>query len=151
MISPSIIRTVAPFRLAAFPTFKTFLAPICYHNRQLSTSTLCRNFLSTKQSHQEATSPHKREHSYQSLVCLLISVLVPEELSDSSSPRTSALTKHDAVSTIPDMVRGDWVLFHPVYKPDELKAVEVFLPNSIPYLFSSCLLGSASRAKDCFR
>jgi len=23
------------------------------------------------------------------------------------------------------MVRGDWVLFHPVYQPDELKAVEV--------------------------
>ena len=23
------------------------------------------------------------------------------------------------------MVRGDWVLFHPVYTPDELKAVEV--------------------------
>lgn len=28
------------------------------------------------------------------------------------------------------MVRGDWVLFHPVYQPDELKAVEVFLIQS---------------------
>ncbi|KAJ7140091.1 AOX, alternative oxidase mitochondrial precursor [Mycena crocata] len=38
---------------------------------------------------------------------------------------TSQLTKPDAVSTVPTMVRGDWVLFHPVYSPEELKAVEV--------------------------
>ncbi|KAL4250076.1 Alternative oxidase [Abortiporus biennis] len=37
----------------------------------------------------------------------------------------SALTKDDAVSTIPTMVKGDWVLFHPVYTPQELKSVEV--------------------------
>jgi hypothetical protein len=36
-----------------------------------------------------------------------------------------ALTKEDGVSTVPTMVRGDWVLFHPVYTPEELKAVEV--------------------------
>jgi len=41
---------------------------------------------------------------------------------DNSSP---ALTKPDGVSTVPTMVRGDWVLFHPVYTPEELKAVEV--------------------------
>ncbi|KZP33528.1 alternative oxidase [Athelia psychrophila] len=35
-----------------------------------------------------------------------------------------ALTKQDAVGTVP-MVRGDWVLFHPVYTQEELKAVEV--------------------------
>lgn len=29
------------------------------------------------------------------------------------------------MSTVPEMVRGDWVLFHPVYSPAELKAVEV--------------------------
>jgi len=110
MISPSIIRTaLPPFRLAAFSTSKAFLTATVtsYHStRQLSTSSLCRNSLSGKRSHQDATSPHK----------------LPEELSDSG---TSALTKHDAVSTIPVMVRGDWVLFHPVYQPDELKAVEV--------------------------
>lgn len=43
----------------------------------------------------------------------------------SSSPSSSQLTKPDAVSTVPTTVRGDWVLFHPVYTPEELKAVEV--------------------------
>ena len=38
---------------------------------------------------------------------------------------SQALTKQDGVSTVPTMVRGDWVLFHPVYTPEELKAVEV--------------------------
>jgi hypothetical protein len=38
---------------------------------------------------------------------------------------TSQLTKPDAVSTVPTMVRGDWVLFHPVYTPEEMKAVQV--------------------------
>lgn len=38
---------------------------------------------------------------------------------------SQALTKPDGVSTVPTMVRGDWVLFHPVYTPEELKAVEV--------------------------
>ncbi|KAJ7674062.1 alternative oxidase-domain-containing protein [Mycena polygramma] len=37
----------------------------------------------------------------------------------------SLLTKPDAVSTVPTMVRGDWVLFHPVYTPEEVKAVHV--------------------------
>ncbi|KAJ7279970.1 AOX, alternative oxidase mitochondrial precursor [Mycena rebaudengoi] len=36
-----------------------------------------------------------------------------------------SLTKPDAVSTVPTMVRGDWVLFHPVYTQEEIKAVEV--------------------------
>jgi len=112
MISPSIIKTAPPFRLqlwaAAFSSSKApFLTTICYRNRQFSTSSLRRNSLKAKQSHQEATSPHK------------------QDLPGSSSPGTSALTRHDAVSTIPVMVRGDWVLFHPVYQPAELKAVEV--------------------------
>ncbi|KAJ6552045.1 AOX, alternative oxidase mitochondrial precursor [Mycena vulgaris] len=38
---------------------------------------------------------------------------------------SSQLTKPDAVSTVPTMVRGDWVLFHPVYTPEEMKAVKV--------------------------
>lgn len=44
---------------------------------------------------------------------------------DSSSTTPSQLTKADAVSTVPTMVRGDWVLFHPVYTQEELKSVEV--------------------------
>jgi len=37
----------------------------------------------------------------------------------------SQLTKQSAASTVPIMVHGDWVLFHPVYSPKELKAVQV--------------------------
>ncbi|KAF7325161.1 Alternative oxidase [Mycena kentingensis (nom. inval.)] len=45
----------------------------------------------------------------------------------------SPLTTHNAASTVPHM-RGDWVLFHPVYTSDELKAVEVLHkdPTNIP-------------------
>jgi hypothetical protein len=54
-----------------------------------------------------------------------------EAANDNSIPKPGkqavpqALTKQDGVSTVPTMVRGDWVLFHPVYTPEELKAVEV--------------------------
>lgn len=41
-------------------------------------------------------------------------------IATSSSP----LTRVDAVSTVPTM-QGDWVLFHPVYTREEIKAVEV--------------------------
>ncbi|EIN12586.1 alternative oxidase [Punctularia strigosozonata HHB-11173 SS5] len=44
---------------------------------------------------------------------------------DASPPQDLALTKPDAVSTVPSKIKGDWVLFHPVYTPEELKAVEV--------------------------
>ena len=43
--------------------------------------------------------------------------------------RSGALTQYSAVSTVPPPVRGDWVLFHPVYTPDELKAVEVSITH----------------------
>lgn len=39
--------------------------------------------------------------------------------------KQSALTQTDAVSTVPQDVRGDWVLFHPVYSEEEMKSVEV--------------------------
>jgi len=44
-----------------------------------------------------------------------------------STKGDDALTTSSAVSTVPSsrMVRGDWVLFHPVYTPEEVKAVEV--------------------------
>ncbi|CAK5267167.1 unnamed protein product [Mycena citricolor] len=43
----------------------------------------------------------------------------------SASEGGDQLTTPDAVSTVPTMVRGDWVLFHPVYSPEEVKAVQV--------------------------
>ncbi|KAF7368726.1 Alternative oxidase [Mycena venus] len=42
-----------------------------------------------------------------------------------ASNTISQLTKPSSVSTVPTMVRGDWVLFHPVYTPDEMRAVQV--------------------------
>ncbi|KAF7797429.1 hypothetical protein EIP86_008624 [Pleurotus ostreatoroseus] len=40
------------------------------------------------------------------------------------TPQDTTLTREDAVSTVPEF-KGDWVLFHPVYSPEELKAVQV--------------------------
>ncbi|EAU88999.2 alternative oxidase [Coprinopsis cinerea okayama7 len=48
-----------------------------------------------------------------------------KETSQGRKSPGSPLTTESAVSTVPTMVRGDWVLFHPVYSPAELKAVEV--------------------------
>ena len=42
----------------------------------------------------------------------------------------SALTQVDAVSTVPQEVRGDWVLFHPVYSQEEMESVEVHCVSS---------------------
>ena len=39
---------------------------------------------------------------------------------------TKGLTRPDAASTVPSTtIQGDWVLFHPVYTTEEMKAVEV--------------------------
>lgn len=42
-----------------------------------------------------------------------------------NTEKHEALTTPGPASTVPTMVRGDWVLFHPVYSPEELKAVDV--------------------------
>ncbi|KAJ6632402.1 alternative oxidase-domain-containing protein [Mycena sp. CBHHK59/15] len=49
----------------------------------------------------------------------------PAPVNEKPMGSSSQLTKSDAVSTVPTMVRGDWVLFHPVYTQDEMKAIEV--------------------------
>ncbi|KZT12063.1 AOX, alternative oxidase mitochondrial precursor [Laetiporus sulphureus 93-53] len=36
-----------------------------------------------------------------------------------------SVTKENGTSDVPSVIKGDWVLFHPVYKPDELRSVEV--------------------------
>jgi hypothetical protein len=40
--------------------------------------------------------------------------------SDDSMPVTSSST-----AATPELIHGDWVLFHPVYEPGEVDAVEV--------------------------
>lgn len=117
MIRTSFIRTAAPaLRLKGSPlTLSTPRGALLFAcattgRRLVSTSSPRRkdgDLLVDKRTHKEATaatSPHKQE--------------IP------GSPVPS-LTTHDAVSTLPVLVRGDWVLFHPVYSPEELKAVEV--------------------------
>ena len=60
------------------------------------------------------------------IVALLTSVLaIVGDNSSSPLNNRSQLTRPDAVSTVPPTVRGDWMLFHPVYTPEEVKAVEV--------------------------
>ncbi|KAJ7779350.1 alternative oxidase [Mycena maculata] len=49
----------------------------------------------------------------------------PSESLSREHPSASQLTQPGAESTVPTMVRGDWVLFHPMYTPEEMKAVEV--------------------------
>lgn len=41
---------------------------------------------------------------------------------------SSPLTKQDGASTVPQPIHGDWVLFHPVYSENEVKAVQGMLP-----------------------
>ncbi|KAJ7083967.1 alternative oxidase [Mycena belliarum] len=65
----------------------------------------------------------------------------PSQSSNAEPPiaSSSQLTKPGAVSTVPTMVRGDWVLFHPVYTPEEMKAVKVLhreaktIPDKLAY------------------
>ncbi|TFK40604.1 alternative oxidase-domain-containing protein [Crucibulum laeve] len=74
----------------------------------ISSAARCKDeALLNKDSHKKATEAHK------------------QDMPGSSSAATSELTKPDAVSTVPREMHGDWVLFHPVYTPDELKQVEV--------------------------
>ena len=78
--------------------------------------------------------------------------LADKKVSDTS---IKALTHDDAVSTLPtSMMKGDWVLFHPVYSPDELRSVEVRLcgPGSLrkPTASTHCPTDNAQRSQVSF-
>ncbi|KAG5351683.1 hypothetical protein C0989_005276 [Termitomyces sp. Mn162] len=66
------------------------------------------NALTDKSAHSTSVGPHKSKYSKDSV----------------AAKNATAITQADAVSTVPTMVRGDWVLFHPVYTPEELRSVE---------------------------
>jgi hypothetical protein len=72
------------------------------------------------------------------LIALRLSPLKQINFAEDISASKQGLTTPDAVSTLPTIIRGDWVLFHPVYSPEELKAVEVlsttFSIASLPVL-----------------
>ncbi|PPQ72300.1 hypothetical protein CVT26_007131 [Gymnopilus dilepis] len=132
MIRTSLIKSAQPvMKLRLVPGLTAqrgtlILVGSCHRDfagaRQLSTTSVSRNGeLTSKLAHQEATEGHK------------------QDIPGTSSHTPSQLTKPDAVSTVPEMVRGDWVLFHPVYSTDELKAVRVLhretktFPDKIAY------------------
>ncbi|KAG6917466.1 hypothetical protein DXG01_002443 [Tephrocybe rancida] len=81
------------------------------------------NALTDKSAHAASVGPHKSKY-HTALLGLT---------------RTNHRNITDAVSTVPTMVRGDWVLFHPVYRTDELRAVEVLhreaksIPDKMAY------------------
>jgi len=64
-------------------------------------------------------------HKGKNLLCTTFDVTNEAAIIHVASPPAEALTEPGITSTVPTMVRGDWVLFHPVYSPEELKAVEV--------------------------
>lgn len=69
-----------------------------------------------------------------------------------NTEKHEALTTPGPASTVPTMVRGDWVLFHPVYSPEELKAVDVRKSFMFSQAFLTHLLtGSASKTRDYVR
>ncbi|KAF5382520.1 hypothetical protein D9615_002956 [Tricholomella constricta] len=101
----SAISTAAPLQRRTLLCSRTVViaSPLC--RRSFMTNGIRRNALTDKSAHAASVGPHKQD--------------LPK--SSSQAP----LTHPDAVSTVPTMVRGDWVLFHPVYTQEELKAVEV--------------------------
>jgi ubiquinol oxidase len=78
-----------------------------------------RSNLDTPKAEAVSTSPHRQTVKSK-----------PAELAEAEK----ALTKE----VVPSEVRGDWVLFHPVYTPEELKSVEVRFPEIVR--FNECSL-----------
>ncbi|KAF9527559.1 AOX, alternative oxidase mitochondrial precursor [Crepidotus variabilis] len=82
------------------------LSGTAYSGRYISTASPRSNSLTAAKSHQLTVEPHKQDKVV------------------SSSETKSHISKEGA-GDVAKQVRGDWVLFHPVYSPSELKAVQV--------------------------
>ncbi|KAF5360399.1 hypothetical protein D9756_004761 [Leucocoprinus leucothites] len=114
LLGSSIIRHAALSRNVGVATTMLRLARPCTHTlsgprRTITSSSSQKNSLTDSTSHKAATGPHYQDRA--------------TPATPSGGP--SELTKTSAATTVPTMVRGDWVLFHPVYSPEELKAVQV--------------------------
>ncbi|KAJ3568113.1 hypothetical protein NP233_g5925 [Leucocoprinus birnbaumii] len=94
--------------------------------RTIASSSSQQNSLTDATAHQKATGPHYRMFPPPPILNNDLKES-PEDRATPAKPGVdpSELTKPSAASTVPTMVRGDWVLFHPVYSPEELKAVQV--------------------------
>jgi hypothetical protein len=74
--------------------------------------------LDSEEAKRDVTATAKRMFEFSSSCVIALNIL------SAQAAAAAIITQPDGISTIP-MVRGDWVLFHPVYTPEELKAVEV--------------------------
>lgn len=106
------------------------------------------NSLTHKRINEESTTGtegfHRGEANTLTDICLYSCNSFTEDVSASKQ----GLSTPDAVSTLPTIVRGDWVLFHPVYSPEELKAVEVLLATfQVASLCIECQFVRCSKRK----
>lgn len=83
------------------------------------------NSLTRKRINEESTTGTEGFHRSETDPSTNTSLYSCNSFSEDIPTSNQGLTTPDAVSTLPTIVRGDWVLFHPVYSPEELKAVEV--------------------------
>ncbi|GLB38455.1 putative alternative oxidase [Lyophyllum shimeji] len=102
----SVIASAAPLQRNSLLYSRTVVLAYPLWRRSFMTSGIRRDALTDKPAQTTSVGPHRHDQP-------------------GAASQASQLTRADAVSTVPTMVRGDWVLFHPVYTPDELRAVEV--------------------------
>lgn len=103
----STLRTAASLHRSTLVSPRTVIfASHSLSRRSFTTGGIHRDALTDKPAHSSSVGPHKQDLG-------------------GSSRASQLITQPDAVSTVPTMVRGDWVLFHPVYTQDEIKAVQV--------------------------
>ncbi|GJE98288.1 alternative oxidase [Phanerochaete sordida] len=114
---------------------------VATYPRAFSTSTPSRNALSAKPTDEKAVQGteglHRRDLAPQHPAAVEEALTHP----DAVSP--------DAVKQAP-LIRGDWVLFHPVYSDEELKAVKVVHrdPTTLPDKVARALVRFARRSFD---
>jgi len=117
--TPAAVSLRHTFRLYPKTLVLASVSPL-YARRSLMSSSMSHDALSDKAAHAKPVGPHKQG--------------IPNSL-----PKPALVTQPDAVSTVPTMVRGDWVLFHPVYTEEELRGVEVLhqeaktIPDKLAY------------------
>lgn len=91
----------------------------CETRRALSSSVRRCNELTNEKAKAAAVGPHMSQFDHLCIPCI---ARLTDLIEDSSLPPVSLPPGGDISS---GGHHGDWVLFHPVYSPEELKAVEV--------------------------
>ncbi|EGN92138.1 AOX, alternative oxidase mitochondrial precursor [Serpula lacrymans var. lacrymans S7.3] len=112
MLKSSLVSSYPLYRAASFRAGARLAGP----------TLACRGFMTAPSRQNSLTGKRAHEGSVSGTEGLHREDLASAKKNKDASP---ALTKMDAVSTLPSTVHGDWVLFHPVYSEEELKSVEV--------------------------